>query len=247
MNNFDQSSSGINLELNCFWDTDLSRIYFDESFYIIQYSTYSQNSILVYNWNGEIKAEDFDLNHIENYSYTKADLIEWLKESFYNYELNSISNDYFNKSFSKLTKSELLEIVENNIYDCQEEYTERFTPNYQTLVSRGYCQGDYSEIIFTKELLQKMRDQLTACKAMNDQQIAEYFQYDIDHLLWDSPLYARLDIDGGEFYFDDFQKDRYTYDKDEILNYVKNNLQHDRIEYILEWLEYNLPDQPDYK
>ena len=31
-NNFDQSSSGVNLELSCFFDTDLAQMYFNDNF-----------------------------------------------------------------------------------------------------------------------------------------------------------------------------------------------------------------------
>lgn len=246
MNNYDISSTGVNLELSVSWDNDLSRMYFDESFHVLQYSGYRQHSILVFNWFGNTDQSDFDFSDIENYTFTKSDLIEWLKEAFYTSELNDLSTCYFNKPFSKLSKNELLELIESEIYDYQDEFKLRFTPTYQTIVSRGYCQGDYSEIIFTKSLLDKMREGLTSCKDKTDQEIAEYFQDDIDHLLWDSPLYARLTIDDEEYYLDDFQNDHYSYDKEETIEHVKNTLKHEKLDIIIKFLTDNLPDQPDY-
>lgn len=253
MNNFDTRSTGVNLELNVFWDTDLSQNYFNESFHVLQYSGVRQHSILIYNWCGELDQSDFDFENLDNYnlkSITNKNLLANIRCTFYgdSKDLKSDCLAYFDKYPNQLNKSELLELIENAFpYDYQEFLQENLTPTYQTLVSRGYSQGDYSEIIFTAELLDMMRQELTACKEMTDQEIAEYFQDDIDHLLWDAPLYARLDIDDDEYYLDDIQKDRYSYDKDEIINHVKNNLKHEKLDIIVEFLSDNLPDQPDYK
>lgn len=249
MNNYDQSSVGVNLELNVLWDNDLSRIFFDESFHVLQYSGMRQHSILVFNWFGDTDQSDFDFNDIGNYTFTKSNLINLLKSQFDDEELNSLANQEENKSFSRLDKQSLQYLVEYYVEDdVSELFQEYLTPNYQILTSRGYCQGDYSEVIFTKPLIDQMRSELTACKNMTDQQIAEYFQKDIDHLLWDSPLYARLTIDDSEeIYLDEAMTDLYTWDKEKALGYVNKTLTHENKAYILKWLDDNLPEQPEYR
>lgn len=69
----------------------------------------------------------------------------------------------------------------------------------------------------------------------------------IAYLLYDSPIYARLEISGAngyedEIYLDDYLIDRYEYSKDEILVGVLKHY-NDRNKYaVIAWLADNLPD-----
>ena len=69
MNNFDQSSMGVNLELNIFYDNDLSRIYFEDNFKRDQYVNDYWHFIDHGNF------EEIDLLDLSNYDFTKKDLI----------------------------------------------------------------------------------------------------------------------------------------------------------------------------
>ena len=65
MNNFDQSSTGLNIELSAFLDTDLSYIYFQEAFFTIKEG---RKDFLVY---CEGNFSDFE----KEYFFTKKELL----------------------------------------------------------------------------------------------------------------------------------------------------------------------------
>lgn len=249
INNFDQSSSGLNLELSCYYDNDLSRMWFEETFHVLQYSGYRQNSILVYGNNFQ-DVSNFSLSDIDNY---QVESNKQLLKAFINYV-------YTKPTYTDI-KELLLEIdvcisddiktlwdaIETYIYDdsgCIEFLQDNFKQKYIIVTSRGYSQGDYSEVIIPESIISEFKDQTL-------ETIGNYLQDEIDHLLWDAPIYCRLEIDGNEFYFDDKIEDVYSYDKDAMIEIfatnTPENLTLDQIEYIVNWLTENLPENPDYQ
>lgn len=265
MNNYDQSSSGVNLELNISYDIDRARREFEESFHVLQCSGYRTNSVLVFNQYGNFDVSDFEFTDLDNYNYKKLTTKEIFK-ALYNSQYPTGIDDYLKRfdlesiksllrdleveNLNSIDQRELLESIEIYFY-CDEDYTEflqnTFECNYITLVSRGYCQGDYSEIIIPKIILDNF---IEGCENMNtSEQVGEALQETIDHLLWDQPIYARLEIEINgniqEFYFDEYIKDPYNYCEDELLSIFDKQYQGKEKEYINSWLVDNLPTQPD--
>ena len=72
-------------------------------------------------------------------------------------------------------------------------------PGWTYYKSHGYSQGDACIVL---------------CSTASDTS-------EIDHTLWDAPIYCRIEIDGQEIYADSEMKNRYFYDKDEIIGIVK--------------------------
>lgn len=239
MNNFDKSSSGVNLTLNCFHDTDRSRSDFEESFHILQHAGFRQHSVLVFNQFGNFDVTDFDLTDYENYdpkSYTVKDLKKML-----------LDDGYFFKDVMQMSKADMVqELAGSEVF--QEFLQENAKPTFTTLTSRGYSQGDYIEIILTKDIIEYYVSSFEELKTA--EQVAEFLQSTIDHLLWDAPIYARLEIEtdqgDNEFYFDEYLTDYYNYDKDQLLQIFNDNYSGDHKVYIGEWLADNLPDHADY-
>lgn len=174
--------------------------------------------------------EDFDLESLETYnlrSCTKKNLIYDIKERFNlsDRELSEISLDYYDKYFYQLTKRELIAIVE--IYDSY-SYIEflalNFELKYDVIASRGYCQGDYYEVICPKGTNQK----------------------DIDHALWDSLANIQLCIDDNVYYLEEFLDDFYVYDKDELLTNMTEKFNHTNKKEIIAYLSEALPEELDY-
>lgn len=265
MNNYDQSSSGINLELNLSYDLDRARREFEESFHILQHSGYRTNSILVFNRYGNFDVSDFEFTDLDNYNYESLTTKEIFKALYNSQYPTNIDNDLkcFDfegikellvnleiENLNSIDQRELLESIET-YFCCDETYKEflqnTFECNYITLVSRGYCQGDHSEIIIPKIVIDSF---IEGCEDMNTpEQVGESLQETIDHLLWDQPIYARLEIeindDTTEFYFDEYMKDQYNYCEDELLSIFDEHYQGEGKEYINSWLVDNLPPQPD--
>lgn len=243
MNNFDQSSSGVNLELIVNWDCDRSQADFKECFHVLQHSGYRTHSILEYLDFGNID-KSFDFKDLSNYDFTKKELIAALKIGGY-WDQSTAKNKGYD--LYKATKQELCDyLIEASYYDNLAEFlADNFKPNYKTITSRGYCQGDYSEIIFSKNAIDWLEKETnkTFADLKNDLQI------EVDHLLWDAPLYARLTInDDHDIYLDELVNDLYSYDKDNLLLKFKNiyceNLEN--FDIIYQFLADNLPDQPTF-
>lgn len=255
MNNFDQSSSGVNLELNISFDADRARREFEESFNILQCSSYRQHSVVVFNQFGNFDVTDFTLTDLENYKIEELTTKQIFK-AFYNYQYpTNIDHDLKCSDFecikellqnlqienlNTLDQSEILEAIETDLYcdnSFQEFLKDTFTCNYLIMESRGYSQGDYSQIIIPAQVLESYKGQTL-------EQIENNLQDVIDHLLWDQPLYARLTIDEEEFYIDEHLKDEYQYDQDEIKQVLTDHLVHDQKEFIINWVVDNMPDHP---
>jgi hypothetical protein len=271
MNNFDISSTGVNLELSCFFDADASRINFEEHFKVIQHSSYSKHQILAY------KVDGVDVDSLNKEYDINVDTRTLFK---------LYANHYFDKDFSVLIPSEIRELFEtlkfhdsditplrkcsiddlkNAIYcdlgSSQEELENflenHFEPTFQVIESRGYCQGDYSKVIFFKEVLDYIRSEYPDNKDMTDEEIVTDFKSHVDNLIWDSQLYCKLNINGENeiIQLDEYLSNSYEHKTDEIIEGLKKDFSENNTcsefdtktkDYIIEWLSENLPDQPDY-
>lgn len=250
INNFDKSSSGINLELVANYDQHHSQHLFDESFKNVWYNSGSLINGRYYNvdlylWTNYGNFSDtFDLDDLNNYSFAKTQLIEML--TIYSLEdAQDLSKDLFNKGFSKLDKAELIELAESMIdyNDKINLYTEHLHLKAFIVDTRGYSQGDYAEIIIPFESL----DQLGVNYKDKDFNIDQWVGNDFDHLFWDSPAYIRLTVnDEDEIDLTEWLECEYTYDKNDLLASLKESLEHEQKDLIIAFLSDNLPTTLDY-
>jgi hypothetical protein len=242
-NNFDQSGTGLNLELMAFRDTDRSRCDFEESF------TRINDDLFVFTEFGNV-SDDFSLSDFNQYKFTVKQLREAIKEH-YHLDALDYANNYYEKSFYKLTKAELIEFVENMVYDSSEiaEFLQdNFDPLYNKIITRGYCQGDYAEVIITPTYKAWL---LSNGQDYEKTQVKASIEKMVNHLFWDAPIYARLEINDNEFYLDEFSKDCYVWDKDQtIADFLQSgqldDYSEDQKKQIAEFLQDNLPDYLDY-
>ena len=146
MNNFDTSTTGVELDLKVEWDGDLARIFFDECFHIewreggSLLNSYSNVNLLQYIEHGNI--EPLNLLCESSYNFNKNDIKEALIGEYGEEELKDQSMFRFDKYFSQLTKSELFDLVYELAYDSKEAiqfYYEHLTPKFTVISSRGYC------------------------------------------------------------------------------------------------------------
>lgn len=187
MNNYDQSSSGENIELHVQYDTDLARIYFEDfEREAVRINLGGRDNYLFLL--GDSSAPFFTKSKLQRMK--RADLLELCEM----YEVGF---------FDDATKSEMIdELVHVSIKRHYEYLATDYSWNriqenitHEYYVTRGYNQGDAALIV-----------------SINDPIDKSY----IDHIFWDCPVYIRAEIDGVEFYEDSFLDDVYDYDKDEI-------------------------------
>jgi hypothetical protein len=221
MNNFDISSTGENIEFFCSYDSSLSQIYYEDF--------ESENTRLNFGRDNSL----FLLGNVSAPYYKKSELKKLSKQAIFDlcldYELIGYSaelNDYKKSEYI----SDLLNIsIERHyqflISECNWfDIRERIAHDYY--ISRGYSQGDAVYIVSIDKPI--------------DNGLRRY----IDNVLWDSPISIYANINGLEFYTDDFlSDDYYTYDK----NVIMQNIYDFNIStYAKKWLCDNLPAQPSY-
>lgn len=246
-NNFDSASCGLNLELSIFKDTDQSQCLFSESFKILQHSGYGTNTIAIYTDCGNF-SDDFSFSNSNEYIFTKADLVQAMKKSgLWDQE----TARYKGYNLYKDSKALLIEFAEEQCggsLDFADFLQENFTAKYETIVTRGYCQGDYAEVIIPSKTVLELEKQCG--KTFTDIE-SEWLSDYIDNLFWDSPVWARLEVNDQELYLDELIEDSYNYDKSQLLtkfNEVYNkDYSEEQFKIIADFLNTNLPEYPEYQ
>lgn len=228
MNNFDKSSTGIDIELNISYDTFMSQIDWNESFNEVVSSGYRTSGIYQYTEYGDIeKMNEGDYKAIHPQTL-RRDILNWILEyDDWNY--------WSRTELRAMKKDELIELIQDNVlneYDLEEAQEEANNRNvmivlddYEVIKTRGYSQGDYAEVIIPNKYVGDVEKH-------------------IDHLFWDAPISARGEVNGEDFYIDEHMKDRYEWDIDEAKKIVatKFDFDQDVIDAICEML----PESPSY-
>ena len=230
-NNFDQSSTGVNIELEIYQDGDLARWYLEDfesgadGSYVKFYR--DRQGVLDYIaiWADEEDAQEqtLALKDLQEMEYDDLEALHDLHSPniFYGYPSERAEMEdwlHSNVTAEKLMDSLYTERLRWYDLDC--EYT-----------SHGYHQGDAVRVWLSekaKEQMPRLRD-------------SAY----ISHLLWDAPVRGELKVNGVEYYIHEMLDDEYDYDKDEL---IKNLREHhdDMPEEVYQFLEAHLPEQPYY-
>lgn len=225
INNFDKSSNGTDLELVCFYDTEMAQTYFEDCIEIIQHGNYSRHTIAKYNQCGETWELSAEINPDSYRELTGLVLND------YSGDIRVTVKDFYRcfgympSKADHLSAIELSDFLGVDFLEFCEKYSDYLAPNFKAYKTRGYSQGDYALVYYPIDL--------------------EYSpENEIDQLFWDAPVYCQLEINGEEIYLGEYMKDVYSYNKDELLQAVKP-LEWCN-EYVYEWLVENLPEHPDY-
>jgi hypothetical protein len=231
-NNYDKSSTGVDIECVCQYDADLSRNYFEENFEILQHNGYRTQSVLYFIENGNIEGHEAVKMTVKGTRETKEKFIV---------DLGYQDADEVKTWDDETLDAEILGNVEdinliNYALDKMEDVPGlEFVPskNLITLATCGYSQGDYSTVLYCPEDLEK---------AWGEMPTQESIQKMVNHYCWDAPIYARFEIDGKEYRYDDMPtSDEYEWDRDAFIAYVSKESGID-----VEKLESFVPEYPEY-
>ena len=210
-NNFDQSSTGLNVECTCFYDTDRSERDFRENFEVLQHSGYRTSSVLYYIDNGNVPGHD-EIKFIVKGD--KAAKIKFLEKecSFEAEEISSWDDDTIDTEIlGNLEDLNLINYAEKKHFPVVDGL--EFVPNKNLIVisSRGYSQGDYSTVIYCPEDIEK---------AWGNAPDQNDIQKMVDHYLWDAPIYAQITLNENEFNIWDMDHhDDYTWDREKFVEW----------------------------
>ena len=130
------------------------------------------------------------------------------------------------------TIRDILGQIETHLYyeaEINDFYSKYFELDFHVYQTRGYSQGDAATILISKN---------TQC--------LDYIKQLINHVFWDQPIYARLEVNDVEYYLDE-NTDRYDYDKDNMIEqFEKDHAGCEHFDQIVQFLNSELPENLDY-
>ncbi len=216
-NNYDKSSTGTDIECTCFYDSDASQRAFDENFKIMKHSGYRDSTVAYYIECGNVEDDDsitfsvkgtaeqisamYDLNGYNEDDCPPLEDIKDYIETWYGENITILNYEACNSQF----KDSGVSLVPSK--------------NLIRVAIRGYSQGDYAEVIYCPDDLQKAWG-----NAPKESELKETFT----HLFYDAPVYAQFTIypaDGSESakeynLWDSPDYSEYDFDRDKFLDYV---------------------------
>lgn len=236
-NNYDQSSTGTNLDLRCFYDGDLASDTFADNFSVIQHGGYKATACYFFTNCGQVEKPDYLSNC---YDFTGADY-----RAFRAFCLEQCVQSKAAGGYADCTARDVIEEKRQG-FETWKEYAIELLDEmgiveamrdgfpdiegakvlFEVATARGYSQGDYAKILFKRE--DWMKD--------NPSHIFSQF-------IFQQEIYCRLDVDGKEYHLSEGLADSYEYEKEELIAYAKEQ---GLSEYVTGWLSENLPDCPNY-
>ncbi len=220
-NNFDQSSSGENIEFSARYSIDLASMFYDDF--------QRENTVLRFGRDNAL----IILGDCEVPFYKKAELLKMSKQAIFDlcadYEIV-----YWYETPSKYLKANLIRyllgitikqfyerlVSDNGWHSIGENIPHSF------YISRGYSQGDAVYIVALDDDLNEARREA------------------INRILWDSPVSIYCQVNDQEFFEDDFLADTYEWDREKVAEKVRALPVSD---YAKAFIIEALPDYPDYQ
>lgn len=171
-NNYDNSSTGINIECWAYYDTDLSRIWFKDAIN-------KHGDLYYYNSDYEDVKSIRDFIEIDSKASHEelADLANELNEWCY-------YDEYSDEDLRELILDAEPEMIMNRYWHEQLGSTLHLKPEFTLYRTRGYCQGDIETVLYKGDSMSAL---------IHDS---------IDHLFWDAPVRAEVIINGKGYEYD---------------------------------------------
>jgi len=219
-NNFNTNANGPSIEVLAFFDGDESRRLFDENIKILQQPGYMRICKAFYSQNGNVPD---DSNIGFTITGTAPELRRFLKIEAGHY--------LENKEIARMKKAELIDTVIDYVHrdsritllnyeDLQEQFFKDYkieiTPSkrIEKIAIRRYSQGDYAEVFYCPDDL---------AEVWGVQPESAKLKEEFERLWYDSPVYARIDIDGKEYNYFEYVTDSYAWKRETFLQAVSKD------------------------
>lgn len=239
-NNYDQSSTGINIESDVWYDSNLACTLFNENFYVIEQASYHKTAVFFYTSGNSLPSW-------KDITFTLKATREEL-ERYYNTE--GLECNAF--TLSEYNDTELAEVIMEFVsldivsYFSDtimfEGYQIKAVPSTQIkrVLVRGYSQSHAAYVIYTPLWLQEEAwgREDTPC----DEEITAPFE----NYFYNAPIHGAVTINGVEFpYYECEATCEYTYDRARWIDYIMSS--HNAPEGLTrEALEAVIPQKPSY-
>lgn len=228
INNYNTSSTGIDIELSVSYNGDMARWNWEENFLSCS------NSIYIYTNYENLKIDSFEELFESNELTTEESLLELVNSKF--------DEEAEDCSFTELLDwyvfpTDILELVED-----LEEYKVKHTRLYQTTSSTGYSQGNCSEVLVPTKLRELW--------GLDDDKdlIGKDLKTLIDNYFWDYPYSIRGTVNDVEWYSESLDGQYKGYDKDTVIKEILESFKEDVDVKVLESeLQDLVPNEPKYE
>ena len=222
-NNFDTSSTGVSIELYLGRDAELAQCEFEDNITTLKREAYREVGVY---WYGSDPApadihECYDMSGMTERQARAA-----CRELCPGYSARQLIWEY--RDSSAVTWADYLyiyiaseltwtDIARNDFPDLPGA-----TLKVKSTQVTGYSQGDCAFVIYPKEY-------------------GDVFKV-LENLFYNQPVWGRLEVDGDEYHVDEHMKDRYDWDRDEVLEGLVGAVPEGKREIVREFLERELPE-----
>lgn len=198
-NNFDCSSTGINIEVDAYYSTTGSQIIFNDTYDVVRYRGRDVSLL--------IRRYDFDkqidkLTDVGKFvsgkrgPMSKETMCEILNElSSYSYDTESFTYEELKEELDNLD----IQNLPDAIYYFKDFF--RLNEDIDLYLSKGYGQGDATYVL---------------CKA----ETSKKYHHLIDRELWDCPIEACVVIANVRYDYNELMPDPYNWDKEGFITKV---------------------------
>ena len=201
-NNFDCSSTGINIEVDAYYSTTGSQIIFDDNYKVVRNKCRVRDlCIRVVDFDYKPPETVGDVGFFKNTTHgpiPKKIVCDMLNEYCeYSYDTESFTYEELFNELKNIDIKYLPQLMEDN------EYRHYFNldKNLALYGSSGYCQGDFAYVLCGAE----------TCKNYHNL---------IDRELWDCPIEACVVIANVRYDYNELMSDQYVWNKEEFITKV---------------------------
>ena len=232
MNNFNMSSTGINIETNIGYDEIMGQINFDEN---INRVDVNGVEYFVYSDYGNIDT-DISIDDLIKYDLESNTLLNDLKVYHNKEDIKKEDyQEYFDMLEDDLSYMDLEEIQEV-LYDMSVPYT----THYKIVNITGYSQGDYASVIILTDKLKEVWGVAKLNIVDVKQNITNYF--------YDTPLRAVVTVNNEDYFIEGYDGYyQFDYSKEEVIKALIHDTPNTINKTILRAeLEKVIPTEPKY-
>lgn len=217
MNNFDKSSTGENIEFSLYYSVDLAQMYYND------FKDGADGTPVKFYGKDDSYCVIGDVT--EKY-YKKSQLTKMKKDELIELIEQYDENGYYQHNGNKTQLVEdLFEMVTWNKFIQNELNQKRWHDLDCTFDVHGYSQGDIVKVLIIDDAYNYITKK------------------HLTHIFYDCPIEFKFSINGVDYEGYEFLDDEYEYDKNDVMKKI-NKL--DISDYAKNWLEENLPSNPEY-